>query len=78
MAGVGELVRSTPGAWMVRPPQRWPRGHLLRPGRMPVGSIACSCGPANAATGVENPRKRLYQRGQVGKPDVWKGGGGGI
>jgi hypothetical protein len=44
MAAVGELVRSTSGAWMVRPPLRCPRGHPLRPGRMLVGSIACSCG----------------------------------
>jgi hypothetical protein len=29
---------------MVRPPLRCPRGHPLRPGRMLVGSIACSCG----------------------------------
>jgi hypothetical protein len=41
---VGELVQSTTGQWMVRPPLRCPRGHPLRPGRMLVGSIACSCG----------------------------------
>jgi len=29
---VGELVRCTNGAWMVRPPLRCPRGHSLRPG----------------------------------------------
>jgi hypothetical protein len=44
MATVGELVRSTSGAWMVRPPTHCPRGHRLRPDRMLVGSIACSCG----------------------------------
>jgi hypothetical protein len=44
MAGVGELVRSTTGQWIARPPLRCPRGHVLRPGRMLVGSIACSCG----------------------------------
>jgi hypothetical protein len=33
MAAVGELVRSTSGAWIVRPPTRCPRGHALRPGR---------------------------------------------
>jgi hypothetical protein len=44
MAAVGELVRSTTGAWMVRPPQHCPRGHPLRPGRVLVGSIACPCG----------------------------------
>jgi hypothetical protein len=44
MAAVGELVRSTSGQWMVRPPQHCPCGHRLRPGHMLVGSIACSCG----------------------------------
>jgi hypothetical protein len=44
MAAVGELVRSTTGQWMVRPPVRCTRGHLLLPGRFLVGSIACSCG----------------------------------
>jgi hypothetical protein len=44
MVAVGELVQSTTGQWMVRPPMRCPRGHVLRPGRMLVGSIACSCG----------------------------------
>lgn len=44
MAGVGELVQSTSGQWMVRPPTHCLRGHALRPGRMLVGSIACSCG----------------------------------
>ena len=29
---------------MARPPQHCPRGHRLLPGRMLVGSIACSCG----------------------------------
>jgi hypothetical protein len=44
MRGVGELVQSTRRGWMVRPPTRCLRGHLLRPGRVLVGSIACSCG----------------------------------
>jgi hypothetical protein len=44
MAAVGELVRSTTGQWIARPPLPCPRGHTLRPGRMLVGSIACSCG----------------------------------
>ncbi len=44
MSGVGELVRSTSGAWMVRPPQVCERGHRLVPGRVLVGSVACSCG----------------------------------
>ena len=29
MPAVGELVRCTNGGWMVRPPQRCPRGHRL-------------------------------------------------
>jgi hypothetical protein len=44
MAAVGELVRSTSGQWMDRPPLRCPRGHALRPGRMLVGSVACLSG----------------------------------
>ena len=44
MPAVGELVRCTNGAWMVRPPLRCPRGHRLRPGHTIVGTIACSCG----------------------------------
>src|ERR1700741_4127262 len=44
MAGVGELVQSTTGQWMVRPPLCCPRGHALQPGHTLVGSIACSCG----------------------------------
>jgi hypothetical protein len=31
MAAIGELVRSTSGQWMVRPPMHCPRGHRLRP-----------------------------------------------
>jgi hypothetical protein len=42
-AAVGERVQSTWGQWIVRPPLRCPRGNPLRPGRMLVGSIACSC-----------------------------------
>ena len=34
---VGELVRSTAGQWMVRPPQHCPAGHKLAPGRVLVG-----------------------------------------
>ena len=44
MPAVGDLVRSIDGAWMVRPPTHCAHGHRLRPGRMLVGSIACSCG----------------------------------
>jgi hypothetical protein len=38
MAAVGELVRSTSGQWMARPPLQCSRGHKLRPGRMLVGA----------------------------------------
>jgi hypothetical protein len=38
MPAVGELVRCTDGSWMTRPPQSCPRGHLLRPGAMLVGT----------------------------------------
>jgi hypothetical protein len=44
MAAVGELVQPTSGQWTARPPLHCPSGHLLRPGRMLVGSIASSCG----------------------------------
>ena len=44
MAAVGELVQLTAGRWIFQPPLRCPRGHPLRPGRMLVRSIACSCG----------------------------------
>ena len=44
MPAIGELVRSTTGQWMVKPPLHCPRGHRLRPGHTLVGSIACSCG----------------------------------
>jgi len=44
VAAVGELVRSTSGRRIARPPLRCPRGYTLRPGRMLVGRIACSCG----------------------------------
>jgi len=30
MAAVGELVRSTTGQWIARPPLRCPRGHQRR------------------------------------------------
>jgi hypothetical protein len=41
---VGSLVRSTGGAWMVRPPQRCGNGHPLTPGGVLVGTIVCACG----------------------------------
>ena len=43
MPAVGELVLSTDGQWMVRPPQRCGNGHQLA-GRCIVGTLACSCG----------------------------------
>jgi hypothetical protein len=39
MAGVGELVRSTTGQWMVKPPLHCPRGHPLRPGHTLVEQL---------------------------------------
>jgi hypothetical protein len=41
---VGRLVLSTGGQWMVRPPQQCRNGHPLTPGRVLVGTMACSCG----------------------------------
>jgi hypothetical protein len=41
---VGDLVRSTDGDWMVRPPLHCPSGHRLKRGRILVSSIACSSG----------------------------------
>jgi hypothetical protein len=43
MPAVGELVCRS-GQWMVQPPEVCPRGHRLLPGRMLVGTVACSCG----------------------------------
>src|SRR3954453_4391444 len=36
MPAVGELVRCTDDSWMVRPPQRCPRGHRQHAGRAPA------------------------------------------
>jgi hypothetical protein len=47
MPAVGDLVRSTTGQWMVKPPLRCPRGHGLRPGHTLVGSIALLMRPAS-------------------------------
>jgi hypothetical protein len=38
---VGDLVRSTSGAWMVRAPQHCPNGHPLGPNQALVGHVAC-------------------------------------
>lgn len=42
MLMVGDLVRSTTGAWITRPPVRCPNGHLLGAGRELVGFAHCS------------------------------------
>jgi hypothetical protein len=47
MAAIGELVRSTSGQWMARPPLRCRRGHTLRPGRMLVGERRLFVRPAS-------------------------------
>ena len=43
MPAVGDLVRCTNGAWMVRTPERCRRGHRLGAGRVLVGHQPCSC-----------------------------------
>lgn len=43
MAAVGDLVKSTAGGWIVRPPTHCPAGHQLAPGRVVVGHQPCSC-----------------------------------
>jgi hypothetical protein len=43
MNEVGDLVLSTDGEWMVRPPQRCCNGHPITPGRVLVGSVPCVC-----------------------------------
>ena len=40
---IGDLVRCTNGAWMVRPPRALPARHRLTPGRVLVGHVPCSC-----------------------------------
>jgi hypothetical protein len=41
--GVGDLVLSTSGQWMVRPPERCINGHRLA-GHCIVGTLVCACG----------------------------------
>lgn len=41
--GVGDLVQSTDGEWMVRPPEECGAGHRLA-GNCIVGTLECSCG----------------------------------
>jgi hypothetical protein len=43
MNEVGDLVLSTDGAWMVRPPERCGNGHPVTPGRVLVGTAVCRC-----------------------------------
>jgi len=53
VGGLGRVPVAIGGAsplGVLRPTPRWehcPRGHRLMPGRMLVGSIACSCGQAH-------------------------------
>ena len=39
---IGDLVLSTSGEWMVRPPQRCGNGHRIEPGHVLVGSMVCA------------------------------------
>jgi hypothetical protein len=59
---------------MVRP-LRCPRGHPLRPGRMLVGSIACSCGrhlrPVSHRSAVTPPRPVQSRLGQPARSKRW-------
>jgi hypothetical protein len=38
---LGELVQTTAGKWIIRPPTRCPNGHQLGPGEVLVGYQAC-------------------------------------
>jgi hypothetical protein len=38
---IGDLVRSTTGQWIIRPPTRCPNGHRLGAGQVLVGHEAC-------------------------------------
>jgi hypothetical protein len=40
---VGDLVLSSGGEWMVRPPERCGNGHPITPGRVLVGTAVCAC-----------------------------------
>ena len=37
----GELVRTTNGQWITKPPNRCPNGHILGPNQVLVGHVAC-------------------------------------
>jgi hypothetical protein len=38
---LGELLQTTDGRWITRPPLRCPNGHLLGPNHVLVGHVAC-------------------------------------
>jgi hypothetical protein len=38
---VGDLVPTTTGTWITRPPLRCPNGHQLGPNQVVVGHVAC-------------------------------------
>src|SRR6478736_605632 len=38
---LGELVQTTAGRWITRPPSRCPNGHPLGPNQVLVGHVAC-------------------------------------
>jgi hypothetical protein len=38
---VGDLVRTTAGTWITKPPSRCTRGHELGPNQVLVGQVAC-------------------------------------
>lgn len=38
---VGDLVETTDGTWITRPPYRCNHGHVLEPGHFQVGHVAC-------------------------------------
>jgi hypothetical protein len=41
MPRVGDLVQTTAGTWITKPPTRCPHGHPLGPGQVLVGHVAC-------------------------------------
>jgi hypothetical protein len=42
MAAVGDLVLTTAGTWIIRPPTRCLNGHQLGPNKALVGHVACA------------------------------------
>jgi hypothetical protein len=41
MPNVGDLVQTTAGTWITKPPARCLHGHQLGPGQVLVGHVAC-------------------------------------